>query len=156
MKSIAPLIFLFCASAAFPVVADSSTEGEQIEILRSSAEAPAKEDACHRLKQIGTAKSVPVLARLLVDEHLSQAACDALETMPFEQAGEALRDSLTLTSGKTRAGIIHALGERRELRALPQLTRLLADPDQLVAADAARALGKIGGSEAIQALQESM
>jgi HEAT repeat protein len=156
MKIIVPIVFVFCASTAFSVIADDSTEAQQIEILQSSANAPAKADACRRLKQIGTVKSVPVLARLLSDEHLSQAACDALETMPFEPAGEALLDLLTATSGKTRAGVIHALGERRESRALPQLAGLLGDPDPLVASDTSRALGKIGGSEAIQALRKAM
>src|SRR5690242_20460417 len=139
MQRIVQLIVISSAFAAFQAIAESGTEAQQIAVLQSSAEDSVKSDACRRLKQIGTTKAVPVLARLLADEHLSQAACDALETMPFEQAGEALRDSLGSTSSKFKAGIIHALGERHEIRALPELGRLLADPDPLLASECARA-----------------
>src|SRR5258705_4627 len=49
-------------------------------VVQSTASPKEKEAACGRLKQVGTARSVPALATLLNDEQIYQSACDALET----------------------------------------------------------------------------
>ncbi len=73
--------------------------------------------------------------------------------MPSAKAGRALTDALGKTSGLTKVGIINSLGFRRETRAVPALVKLLTDQDAQVAAAAATALGQIGGSQALRALQ---
>jgi len=124
---------------AYDAAAQTTDEARQIQILQSSTDAE-KEDACRRLKQNGTAKSVPALAQLLADERLYQSACDALETMPSPEAGEALRAALKTPSGNAKAGIIHTLGEKRYRAAAADLAQILNNTDPLIASSAARAL----------------
>lgn len=130
-------------------------EERAIAVLQSAAPAPEKEAACLRLKQIGTARSVPMLKSLLADENLSQWALDALQTLPAREASDALLTALPTTTGKTKAGVVDALGRRREMRAEPDLVKLLSDADASVTLSAARALGKIGGNEAVAALRSA-
>jgi HEAT repeat protein len=101
---------------------------------------------------IGTAKSAPALAPLLLDAELSISARLALEAIPGAEAGEALRAAVEKTSGLIKAGIIDSLGERREAAALATIAKALGDADSPVVASAALALGKIGTREAAQAL----
>ncbi len=102
---------------------------------------------------MGTADAVPALAALLAEEATAQAARDALESMSDAAAGEALRAALGGTSSAVRQGIIDSLGLRRERAAVPDLARLLADPDPDTAAAAACSLGRIATSECGAALR---
>src|ERR1019366_8130351 len=147
---------LVCLFAALPAFAQTADEAHQIQVVQSNASSADKEDACRRLKQIGTAKSVPALAALLTDEQLYQASCDALQTMPGDEAPHALCATLKTATGKPKAGIIHTLGERRYQPAAADLAALLNDSDSLIATASARALGRIGGDEAIRSLQKSL
>ncbi len=156
MKTLALVILILFSVTALPAKAVVAEETRLTALLQSDAPPAAKEDACRRLKQVGTAQSVPALAALLSDEHLYQAACDALETLPYPEAGEALRASLKITAGNPKAGAIHALGERRDPSALPDLANLLNDPDPRVASASANALRRIGGPEAIRRLSEAV
>ena len=156
MKIFASVILVICVVTVLPVKAEVGEEARLIAVVQSSATPVAKEDACLRLKLIGTAKAVPALATLLADEHLYQAACDVLETMPFVEAGEALRSSLKTTTPKPKAGAIHALGERQDRAALPDLAALLTDPDPLLATYSANAIGRIGGGEAVLVLRKAL
>jgi len=148
---------VLCATVAlawpFPVPAQTDEERQLVSVLLSDASLREKGPACGRLKQIGTAAAIPALAPLLTDERLSHSARYALESLPFPEAGAALIAALEKTTGPTRAGIVDSLGERRELRAVPELVQLLTDPDPLVASAAAAALGKIGGPSAVEALK---
>jgi HEAT repeat protein len=129
------------------------TEPQALDVLKSAAPAAAKEAACLRLKQIGTAQSVPALKALIADESLAQWAVDALQTMPAREAGEALVQALPETSGKAKALVIFAFGTRRETAAIQPLTKLVSDPDAIVAVATAKALGKIGDAISIAALR---
>ena len=62
---------------------------------------------------------------------------------------------LAKTSGLTKVGIINSLGLRGEKRAVSALAKLLADQDDHVAAAAATALGQIGSTNALKALQKA-
>lgn len=128
------------------------TEQELIDVLKSNAGLQEKDAACAELKRVGTALSVPALAALLSDKALSLSARYALESMPAPEAGLALVQGLEMTSGLIKAGIIHSLGRRRETRACPALKGLLADPDPNLASAAASALGRIGGTAAVESL----
>ena len=126
------------------------TEAQALAVLPSSATAAEKEAACLRLKQIGTAKSVPALRALLADENFAQWAVDALQTMPAREAGEALCHALPEVSGKTKALVIFALGVRREASVVPVLVKLLSDGDPLVAMSAAQALAASAGARRLR------
>ncbi len=137
------------------LAAQTNEEQQLIAILQSASSPDDKDAACARLKRIGTDRSVPALAALLIDEQLSHSARYALESMPTSKAGQALTDALPKTSELIKVGIIHSLGDRREQRAVPALSRLLAEHDARVAAAAATALGQIGGTKALRALQDA-
>jgi HEAT repeat protein len=141
---------LFCVQGA--IAADD--ENRLAELLQSPQTSLEQKDAiCQKLRISGSARAIPALASLLADENLSQSARLALQPMSFPEAGQALRDALPRTSGKTMAGIIDSLGERRERESVSAIAGFAQDPDTIVAASAATALGKIGGPEAIASLQ---
>ena len=144
----------FCRSLNSPPRRPPASEELQlIGVLQSNQSPRDKDAACARLKRIGTAQSIPALAALLTDEQLSHSARYALESMPYAKAGQALADALGKTSGLTEVGIINSLRFRREMKAEPALAALLTEHDAQVASAAARALGQIGGSKALRALQ---
>ncbi len=115
-----------------------------------------KADACFMLQRVGTKEAVPVLAALLPDEKLSHMARYALEPMPDPAADEALRDALGKTKGRQLAGVIHSLGQRRDVKAVEPLAKFIGDPDKDVAAVAPAAIGRIGTPEAAKVLEKAM
>ncbi len=155
MKTIFLTTLCFALTAA-PLLANVAEAEKLAGVIRSNATATEKEDACARLKQIGNANSVPALATLLTDPHLYQAACDALETLPGREADAALLSALPQATGEAQAGILHAIGERRNPAAVPTVAKLLQDSSAQTADAAARALGKIGGQEAVTALRSNL
>ena len=78
---------------------DALDEAKLIAVLESDAGWLEKQAACRDLRLVGTVKSVPALAELLPDEKLSHMARNALEPMPYSEAGQALRDALAETLG---------------------------------------------------------
>ncbi|MGD0782344.1 MAG: HEAT repeat domain-containing protein [Candidatus Aminicenantales bacterium] len=139
-----------------PSRSQAADEPGLLAILRSKASLQEKDAACAALKRLGTARSVPVLAGLLADPDLSHTARFALESMPVPEAGAALIEALDKTGGLIKIGIIHSLGRRREMRAVPPLGRLLDDPDPNVARTAALSLGRIAGPQAVRILHASI
>lgn len=109
-------------------------------------------DACRRLRRVGTERAVPVLAALLQDDSLFDAALDALEALPFAEVDAALREALDQTQGRKRIGVMQALGARRDPQAVPALVAALQDPDPGAVAAAMAALGRIGTPQAARAL----
>jgi HEAT repeat protein len=151
----AMVLVVFFALHSF-AAAQARTEQRLLEVLKSNASLQEKDAACAELKRVGTAQAVQVLAGLLTDADLSHAARYALESLPAPEAGLALIGALDKTSGLIKAGIIHSIGQRRETRAAHALGPLIADPDVMIAAAAATAVGRIGGAEAIRALQNAL
>lgn len=149
----ATTIGLGLSAAGFSLyAAELDEESQQIARLQSSRSLQEKDAACVRLKRVGTSRSVPALAALLTDEQLSHSARYALESMPWPEASQALQDALDKTSGLTQAGLINSLGNRRETAAVPALAKRLANADAVISTAAATALGKIAGTEALNAL----
>ena len=149
-----------CAAlvAGFPDLAQGAQTNEEqqlIAVLQSDSSLTKKDAACARLKRIGTDQSVPALAALLTNEQLSHSARYALESMTSAKAGEALTEALGKASGLTKVGIINSIGFRCEQRTVPALAKLLTDQDAQVAAAAATALGEIGSTKALKALQDA-
>lgn len=160
--SMKPYTFLALALAVVMWGSPGATRATQtneeqllIAILRSGSAPAEKDAACARLKRIGTDLSVPALAALLTDEQLSHSARYALESMPSTKAGQALVDALSKTSGLTKVGIINSLGLRGEKGAVNALAKLLEDPDVQAATASAVALGQIGTTRALKALQNT-
>jgi HEAT repeat protein len=133
-------------------IARGVDEKALIATLQTSTRAPEIWTACQQLRLRGTPQAVPALAALLDKPRLGHAALHALERMPFPEAGAVLRKALSQTSGPNKAGIIDALGWRRDQAAVPLLVPLLSDADTTIAASAAGALGRIGSKTATAAL----
>lgn len=164
---------LFLAISLSIQGAADPNEKELISTLQSKASPQQKDAACAVLKRIGTAQSVPALASLLTDEQLSHSARYALESMESEAAGQALIAALDTTSGPTKVGIVNSLGVRREVKAVPALSKIFgatlaavsdgknADPqdrnsDSALMVASAKALGDIASATAIRGLETAL
>jgi HEAT repeat protein len=121
-------------------------------VLDTDAPHCAKDFVCRTLSLIGTAESVPALAKLLGDEKLSHMARYALERIPAPEAVAAMRDALPKVGGLVKVGVINSLGVRRDAASTAALAALLGDSDKQIASAAAAALGSIGTTEAAKAL----
>jgi len=154
------LLGVILANCVSVLAADADEETQLIRVLqRADGGASPQQvgEACDRLQRIGTARSVPDLVKLLNGTpQLAQSARQALETMPDPAAGQALIDALGATEGLAKAGVVTSLGMRREVRAVPALARWLGNANTNVATAAAAALGKIGGTDALSALQSAL
>ncbi len=149
------------------LAAPADEEQELIQVLQSERSPREKDAACARLKRIGTARAVPALAALLADEQLSHSARYALESMPWPEAGQALREAPGKTTGLTKVGIINSLAVRGDTQAVPALAKLVAEPARgasagpadaglAVTTAAAAALGQIGGPAALSTLDTAL
>lgn len=132
--------------------AGAANEEDLIAVLKSNAGPVEKCTACQQLRIYGTAQSVGMLATLLGDERVGQAARYALEGMPYPEATVALREAIYRTSGSLEAGLIDSVGRRRDAAATPLLVPFLLGADTTVGVAAASALGWIGDKAATTAL----
>ncbi len=130
-------------------------EAALIDVLKSDAKYAGKQYACRELSIIGTKASVPVLAGMLTNQEYSDMARYALERIPDEAADEALLKALPKAEGKAEIGIVNSLGERGCKEAVGEIGKLAGDSDMLLRGAAISALGKIGGPEALKALDEA-
>ncbi len=115
-----------------------------------------REYACRELSVIGTAASVPALARLLPDRATAETARYTLARLPAPEAAGALRRALPAAPAEVQAGIANALGERRDTKSVPALKALVASPDAAVAAAALTALARIGDKPALAAIESAV
>lgn len=129
-------------------------EQKFIGLLGSPAPAVAREYACNKLALFGSAASVPALIALLDHAELSDAARNALETLPCSEAAAGMRDRLPKLSGAQLVGAINSLGARRDTASVALLASLLTRPEPPVVSAAVAALGMIGTAEASRALQQ--
>lgn len=131
-------------------------EKRLISALSGELSRDAQDYLCRKLAIVGTAACVPVLATLVVKQENSHMARFALERIPAPEAAAALREALAKTSGNMKVGIISSLGGRRDSAAVPELGRLLTGGDSVIARAAALALGAIGSTSAVAALQQGL
>ena len=115
-----------------------------LEVLESGVKTAVVDHICRQLALIGTRRAVPALAKLLQDEDLFDRALYALQAIPEEAAGEALRTALPAAEGHLRVGIVNSLGERHDKKAVPALTTLRDHSDATLSRAAKAALRKIG------------
>jgi len=153
--------FLVAGSAHTAAAADSQSSSaekqrELIRILQSNVPPAEKAIPCKQLAIYGTKEAVPALAPLLADPQLASWARIALEAIPDPAADDALRDAMGNLQGKLAVGVINSIAVRRDVKAVSGLVKKLKDEDPEVATAAAVALGRIGGAEAAEALNQSL
>jgi len=131
----------------------SQIEARLLEALESSKTTFAgRQFICRMLRRVGSAKSVPALAKMLADKELSHMARFALQFMAAPEAGAALREALPELDGDLKIGVIGSLGQRGDREAVPQIIGLVAGGNSDISRAAIESLGRIGGSEAAEAL----
>ena len=134
-------------TSSFPEI-----EARLLEALESPKTTFAgRQFVCRMLRRIGSAKSVPALAKMLDDKKLSHMARFALQYMAAPEAGAALREALPKLDGDLKIGVIGSLGQRGDHEAVPAIAELIAG-DTDIARAAIDSLGRIGGSDAAEAL----
>jgi len=132
-------------------------EAGLIKILQDSGSSEfEKAKACQRLAVIGTAAAVPALASLLGDEHLAAYGRFGLEPNPAPAADAALRQAMGKLNGMLLVGVINSIGHRRDSGSVDVLTKVLYGSDVEAAKAAAGALGRIGGAQSANVLQDAL
>ena len=130
-------------------------ESTLAEVLGTDLPRAAKDIICRALKTIGTAHSVPALAKLLHDEELSHMARHALETNDAPEAVKALVGAIDKAPKKIKIGIISSLGARGTGVPVAPLAKALRDKDAEISTAGALALGAIGSADAAKALRSA-
>jgi hypothetical protein len=130
-------------------------ESTLAEVLGTDLPRAAKDIICRALKTIGTAHSVPALAKLLHDEELSHMARHALETNDAPEAVKALVGAIDKAPKKIKIGIISSLGARGTGVPIAPLAKALSDKDAEISTAGALALGAIGSADAAKALRSA-
>ena len=131
-------------------------ENQLVDFLTSGATLAAKMAACRHLREIGSAASVPVLGKMLLQEQTSDMVRYALEKIPCADAEKALVRGLLKSDGKIKLGIITSLGDRGALSSVAHLEKLVSGTDGAAAIVSAKALGKIASQEAISVLSKAL
>ena len=127
-------------------------ESTLAKVLGTDIPRAAKDIVCRALKTIGTAHSVPALAKLLHDEELSHMARHALETNDAPEAVKALVGAIDKAPKKIKIGIISSLGAKGSGVPVAPLAKALSDKDADISTAGALALGAIGSADAVKAL----
>lgn len=131
-------------------VADA--EKKLIAALQGPSTIAAKEAICRHLATVGSSKAVPALAALLPGKQTAEMARYALERIDSPDAGAALRNALSTTDPRIKAGLIQSIGRRNDTAAVAALAKLLDDRESTISAAATNALGMIGSPDAERAL----
>jgi len=153
---LALLLGLAAQAMAADEPAATQQQAELLGVLKSDAPAADKALACKRLALCGDKEAVPALAALLDDEQLASWARIALEVIPDPAADAALRQAAGKLQGRRLIGVINSLAVRRDAKAVDLLIGHLKGADEEVAAAAAVALGRIGGTAAQAALEQAL
>lgn len=131
-------------------------ERQLADFLISDATLAAKLAVCRHLREIGSAASVPVLGKMLLQAETSDMARYALEKISGIETERVLVDGLSQADGNIRLGIIDSLGNGKALSSVSPLAKLLSGLDEREAIASAEALGKIASTEATSVLAEAL
>jgi HEAT repeat protein len=134
--------------------ARQALEKRLVDTLTGGISRSAQDYVCRKLRVVGTAQSIKALAALLPAEETSHIARYALERIPDEKAGAALRGALPKVGDKLKPGMIGSLGKRRDTKSIGAIAKLLGDSDPQVARAAAQALALIGTPAAATELRK--
>lgn len=127
----------------------------QLAALLEQATLEGKSFICKQLWSIGTAESVPAVAKLLADEPTADMACYAIGQNPSAEAGKALREALGDVTPSVQIRIINLLGDRRDTESIHAVGALVFSGDKKVGEAAVTAMGKIGGTRATRILAKA-
>lgn len=131
-------------------------EAKLIAVLQAPNATPdVKGWICVLLRQVGSEASIAPVAALLADKDVSVRACIALQSLPGPKADEALREALPKVPAELQAGVIQTIGARRDTKAAALLAPLASHADVGIATEALTALGRIGDTEALAALNNA-
>ncbi len=141
----------------------AALERDLLATMQKSGSAPAlvQEAAQHLgyVLQSGPTGPAPgtlaVLAPMLTDPSKVDYARLALDRVPGESVDALYLAALPKATGRVRLALIESAATRGLTAAVPQLAAGLNDADPAVAADCARALGRIGGRAALTALDSA-
>jgi HEAT repeat protein len=97
----------------------------QLAKLLDEATLESKSFICRQLWFIGTADSVPAIARLLMNEKTADMACYAIGQNPSQEAGKALREALDEVSPTVQIRIINLLGDRDDDQSVEEIGKLV-------------------------------
>jgi type 1 glutamine amidotransferase len=112
-------------------------------LINKDATFAAKQFICRQLRLIGSDISVPILAKMLVDDKTSDIARYALEPIEGALVDKTLLDAIDKTSGKTKTGIINTIGVRADAKAVSKLSGFVNDSNKLIASASITALAII-------------
>ena len=112
----------------------------------------ARQFVCRMLRRIGPDRSLPHLARMLLDDELTDDARFAMQGHDSPEIDAILRESLDQLEGPALIGVIGTIGQRRDRSAVPQLVSLTDQGDTRLTRACVTSLGRIGGSQAQDAL----
>lgn len=127
-------------------------EDKLLDIVNSSAPRDARDFACRQLSVIGTKRSVPSLAALLVSDEMSDSARYALERIPDKAVESALIKALRNANSTQKQGILNSLGARESSSSISAIRSALRDEDKAVVTSALYALAGVGNTRAARAL----
>ena len=141
----------------------AALERDLLATMQKSGSAPAlvQEAAQHLgpVMQSGASGPAPAtlaaLAPMLSDLAKVDYARLALDRVPGDSVDALYLTALPKATGRVRLALIESAATRGLTAAVPQLTSGLNDADPAVAADCARALGRIGGPAALAALESA-
>jgi HEAT repeat protein len=107
-----------------------------------------------QLERIGREESVDAVAAVLGDRDdvVREAATRTLANNPSPKATTKLTKALATATGRTKIGLLNALGYRDDPAAVAAIGKELATSDETTAIAAARALGRIPAAQAARAL----
>jgi type 1 glutamine amidotransferase/HEAT repeat protein len=139
--------------AAGDPAARGRIEAALLDVLRSEAPADNKRRVFQPLSLVASNAAVPVTAPLLTDPALAHGARLVLTRLATPAAAKALRAALYEAKGALLAGLIGSLGDLGDRGAVAPIAAALGSGDPVVTAAALRALGRIGGPQALAALR---
>ncbi len=112
-----------------------------------------KKVICTDLAMIGSKASINPLLSLLADEKTSDMARLALESIPGKSVDSALVKQLRKATGKTQIGIIQSLAARHNSKLANILEGYMGSGNADLVKSSLRALGRVGGDEALKVLK---
>ena len=155
MRPLRTIEMLVARSTAEPKARGEMADRLAAVLADEKASLAARRFACGQLALVASDAHVPLLAKLLGDPQLTEAARRALAAIPGAAAGAALREAAAKLKGPQLVGLINSLGDRRDAEAVGALDGLLGGLDLALANAAATALGKIGTAEAAERLDRA-
>ncbi len=112
----------------------------------------ARQFVCRMLRRIGPDRSLPHLTRMLLDEELTDDARYAMQGHDSPEIDAILRGALDQLEGPALIGVIGTIGQRRDRSAVTRLVSLTGQGDTRLTRACVTSLGRIGGSQAQEAL----